>query len=279
MHVPIYPRVLALLLMLLLASFAGSAQAVEFDEKIKAPMVKEPAALRNQAQSYVAKFAALQADPAALISNRALAAERFDLSWQIQQAIDVHRPLGDLSAVGLEVRKEGGYRIDFNAWPQWDRPEGKFSFLLADPNWQGIGAELISRGFREADVATLKEYVSTHDLQKDSMRESLPLTLSFSKVVKKYDKIKRPVDDAAVLSYIYQREKLNAERGREWAEGLLNSLDAQRSRILLAFIDEMQSTGVWAPSNQRVGIDEQLRLMRLPDFEQLATAEAFGGAP
>ena len=62
--------------------------------------------------------------------------------------------------------------------------------------------------------------------------------MSFSKIVKKYDKIKRPVDDAAVLSYIYQREKLKAEKGREWAEGLLNSLDAQRARILLAYFVE-----------------------------------------
>ena len=35
MHVPSYPRIVAWLLML--ASFAGVAQAVEFDEKIKAP--------------------------------------------------------------------------------------------------------------------------------------------------------------------------------------------------------------------------------------------------
>ena len=59
MHVPSYPRVVALLLVL--ASFAGSAQAVEFDEKLKAPMVKDAAVLRTQAQSYAEKFTALQA--------------------------------------------------------------------------------------------------------------------------------------------------------------------------------------------------------------------------
>ncbi len=278
MHVSSYPRVLAMLG--LLACCAGSAQAVEFDEKIKAPMVKEPAALRTRAQSYVEKFNVLQtASPQEFIRNRALAAERFELSWQIQQAIDVRRPLGDLLAIGLEPWKDGSYRIDFNAWPQWERPDEKFGFLLAGPDWQSLGEVLVSRGFREADVATLKEYLATHDFQRDARRESLPLTLSFTKIVKKYDKIKRPVDDAVVLSYIYQRAKLNAERGRVWAEGILNSLDAQRSRILLAVIDESQSIGVWAPSNQRAGIDEQLRLMRLPDFEQLVTADAFGDAP
>jgi len=277
MHVPSYPRALAMLLML--ACFACSAQAVEFDEKVKAPMLKEPGALRTQAQSYVAKFAALQASPQELIGNRALVAERFDLTWKIQQAIDVRRPLGDLSSVGLERRDDGSYRIDYNKSPQWGRPDEQFSAVLNEVDWQGFGAHLISRGFRDVDVAKLKEYLSTHDLQKESRRASLPLTLSFSKVVKKYDNIKRPVDDATVLSYIYQREKATAEMGRQWVEGLLNSIDAQRARILLSYFEEMPSTGIWGPSDQRAGIDEQLRLMRLPDFEELVTAETMRGVP
>ena len=278
MHVPGYPRVVALLAVI--AGFASSAQAVEFDEKIKAPMVKDAAVLRTQAESYVSKFTALKdADPRELISNRALSAQRFDLTWQIQQAIDTQKPLGDLSALGFMARPDGSYRIDFNANPEWDRPEDRFAVLLAGPDWQGLGEQLIGRGFRQVDVETLKEYISTHDLQKVSRRESLPISLSFSKMVKKFAKIKRPVDDAFVLSYIYQREKFRAEMGRAWAEGLLNSLDAQRARILLAYFGEMPTTGVWGPSNQRAGIDEQVHLMRLLDFERLATAEAMGDAP
>jgi hypothetical protein len=276
MHVSSYPRALAMLLML--ACFAGGAQAVEFDERVEAPMVKEPAALRTRAQLYVSKFSALQAAPQELINNRALAMERFDLAWQIQRAIDTHRPLGDLSSVGLEAQQDGSYRVDYNASPQWNQLDELLAGWLGQVSWDAFGKQLIDRGFRAEDVATLKQYVSTHDLQQTSRREKLPLALSFSKVVRKYDKIKRPVDDAMVLSYIYQREKLSAERSREWAEGLLSALDAQRSRILLAYFGEMKSTGVWAPSDQRAGIDEQLRLMRLPNFEQLATSEAAGEA-
>jgi hypothetical protein len=277
MHVSSYPRVLALLLTL--ACCAGRAQAVEFNEMVKAPLVKDPVALRSQAQSYSAKFAALQASPQELISNRALAAERFEVVWQIQRTIDARRPLGDLSAVGLKAQEDGSYRIDYNASPQWSQPGELLPGWLSTVDWEIFSQQLIERGFRAEDVAALKEYVATHDLQKSSRLESLPLALSFSKVVKKYDKVKRPVDDAMVLSYIYQREKLNAERSRAWVEGLINSVDAQRQRILLAYFDEMRSTGVWGPSDQRAGIDEQLRIMRLPDFEQLATAEAAGAAP
>ncbi|HEU4778646.1 MAG TPA: hypothetical protein VFS58_02060 [Steroidobacteraceae bacterium] len=279
MHVPSYPRALALSL-LVLASFAGSAQAVEFNERLKAPMMSEPGALRSQALSYVAKFSALQsAAPRELIRNRALASERFDLVWQIQQAIDSRRPLGDLSAVGLEAQPDGSYRVDYDASPQWDQLDQLLAGWLPQVNWQVFGEELVQRGFRPEDVAPLKEFVSTHDAQKISRRESLPISLGFSKIVKKYDKIKRPVDDAAVLSYIYQRDKFRAEKTRQWAESLLNSLEPQNARVLLAYFDEMSSTGVWAPSDQRAGIDGQLKLMRLADFEQLATAEAVGGTP
>jgi hypothetical protein len=276
MHVPSYPRVLALLAVL--AGFAGGAQAVEFDANVKAPLVKEPTALRSQAQSYVAKFAALKdAGPQDLISNRALAAERFDLVWQIQQAIDVRRPLGDLSAVGLEAQADGSYRVDYNANPQWNEP-GRFpSIWLQGVDWDGLGTELIERGFRPEDVVKLRDYVATHDASQTAQQRSLKLAISFSKVVKKYDLIKRPVDDGQVLSYLYQLGKIQADATREWANGLLESLDAQRGRILLAYFSEMTATSIWAPSDQRAGIDELLRRMRLPNFEQLATAEVAGG--
>jgi hypothetical protein len=251
---------------------------VEFDEKVKAPMVREPAALRTQAQSYVEKFGALKdAGPQELISNRDLAAERFDLEWQIQQAIDVKRPLGDLSAVGLEAQPDGSYRVDYNANPQWNEP-GRFpSVWLPSVDWAGLGQQLIERGFRPEDVATLREYVATHDAGQVAQTRALPLAISFSRVVKKFDRIKRPVDDALVLSYLYQLKKIQTEATREWAVGLLNSVDAQRGRILLAYFSEMTATSIWAPSDQRAGIDELLRRMRLPNFEQLAAAEVAGG--
>jgi hypothetical protein len=117
MHVPSYPRVLALLLML--ASFAGGAQAAEFDngydERIKAPMAKGAAALKTQAESYSANFARLRTDsPAEMVTNQALTQERFELEWQLTRALEDNRPLEDLSALGLE-KYENGFRIDYNS--------------------------------------------------------------------------------------------------------------------------------------------------------------------
>jgi hypothetical protein len=268
------------LLLAMLANFAGSAAAVEFNEKLKAPMVSDPAALRSQAHSYVTKFKALQiSSPLERITNRALAKERHDLIWQIQQAIDAGRPLGDLSALGLVAREDGSYYVDLNANPQWERLEDLLAGWLPQTNWELFGEELMQRGFRPEDVTILRQYVTTHDAQRAGLQRSLPVAVGFSKVVKKYDRIKRPVDDGLVLSYLYQRSAISAESSREWAAGLLAALDEQRARILLAYFSEMQSTAIWAPSDQRAGIDHLVRQMRLPNFEQLAAAEAKGVAP
>ena len=269
-----------LLLALMCIGAAASAQAVEFDEKLKVPSVAEPAALRSQAESFKNKVAALEeAGPQQLVMNRALFAERFDLTWQLQRAIDARRPLGDLSEVGFVSRGDGSYAIDYETHPEWHRLDEAMAGWLPLVDWNVLGAELKARGFRDQDVTTLREYVRTHDARRAAAAKSLPVAISFSKVVRKLDRVKRPVPDNLVASYLYQRSRADAEATREWAQGLLQALDAQRARILMSYFDEMKFTGVIAPDDQRAGIDELLRLMRLPDFEQLATAAAKEGTP
>jgi hypothetical protein len=269
-----------LLLALILAGTAAAAQAVEFDERVKAPSVTEPAAFRAQADSFKQRVRSLkEAGPRELMMNRALFAERFDLTWQLQRAMNARRPLGDLAEVGFVSRGDGSYAIDYEAHPEWHRLDEAMAGWLPLADWTTLGAELRARGFRESDITALQEYVRTHDARGASARSSLPLAISFSKVVKKLDRVKRPVPDNLVLSYLYQRSRADAEATREWAEGLLQALDPQRARILLSYFDEMKFTGVIAPDDQRGGIDELLKLMRQPNFEQLATAEAKEGTP
>ncbi len=269
-----------LLLALVAAGAAAAVQAVEFDEKLKAPSVSEPAAFRAQAESFKSRAALLEdAGPRELMTNRTLFAERFDLTWQLQRALDVKRPLGDLAELGFVSRGDGSYSIDYDAHPEWHRLDEAMAGWLPLADWNTLGAELRARGFRESDVTALQEYVRTHDARRWSAARSLPLAIGFSKVVRKLDRVKRPVPDNLVLSYLYQRARADAEATREWAEGLLQALDPQRARILLSYFDEMKFTGIIAPDDQRAGIDELLRLMRQPNFEQLATAEAKEGTP
>jgi hypothetical protein len=277
-HRPRFRRVASLFVVL--AGLAGLANAVEFDEKAAAPLMKDAAALRAQAQGYATRFASFNdAGAEQLISSRALAHEQFDLSWQIQQAIDVGRPLGDLSAVGLVSRGDGSIRIDFNAFPQWERADQKLADVLPKLDLAAFSKQLAARGMTAAEAAALKTYLDTHDARVDAAARALPVSLGFSKVVKKYDRIKRPVPDATVLSYLYQRELAASDATREWAAGLLAALQPHGARILLSALNEGASSAVWGPSNQSAGIADILATVRLPDYEQRATAEARGDTP
>ena len=153
-----------------------------------------------------------------MVTDQALTRERFDLEWQLTRALEEKRPLEDLSALGLE-KHENGFRIDYNAFPQWQPFPETLASLMPTLNMDAAGPLLVARGFRESDVAALRSYLETHDLKADTSARTLPIAISFSKVVKKYDKIKRPVGKDLVFSFIYQRDKVEAEARRAWAEG------------------------------------------------------------
>jgi hypothetical protein len=271
---------LATVLMVTLATLASSAQAVDFDEKLKAPAMKDPAELRSQAQAFSARFAHLRAAaPEQLVKDAALAREHFDLSWKISRAIDERRPLPDLADVGIVAGPEGSIHIDSKAFPQWLPMYERLSSLLPGWDFAMFAPELVRRGFRDTDVTSLKEYLATHDLERAAAQRALPTALAFSKVVAKYDKLKRPVDNGLAMSFFYQQARLKAEASREWTAGLLDALDAQRGRILIEFFSEFETKTSWTPSDPAVAVAELLAIMRLPDFQQRATAEAQGVRP
>jgi hypothetical protein len=263
---------------LMCTGLTGISQAVEFDEKLKAPMMKDAGALRGEAQSFAARYAEMK-DGAAekVIRSRALAREQFDLIWQVQKAIDTRKPLGDVAVLGLEPRSDGSYHIDYGKYPQWDRVDEKLAIVLSTYERDALIQILVNRGFTREETDKLRAYVATHDLKAELGRQKLPIAMSFWKVIKKYDKLRRPVTDAVVLSYIYQRERAGSELTRQWAQNLLDQLGPHGGRILLSFLEELQSTALWAPSDQVAGIADTLAIFRLPDFEQRAITEASMG--
>jgi len=278
MQVKIHLRHAATLL-LWFTSLAGVAQAVEFNETLKAPRAIAGAELKTHAESYSASFAKLRdASPLEMVANKALTVERVDLEWQLKRALEDKRPLEDLSAFGL-VKQENGFRIDYNAFPQWQPFPEMLAELLPTMDLNVAIPQFVARGFRESDVATLRSYLEEHDLKAETAARTLPMAIGFSKVVKKYDKIKRPAGRDQVLAFLYQRGNIEAEVRRAWAEGLIRALDEQRVRILQSCFSEIQSTGYWGPDDVEAGVANLLALMRLPDYEQRATAEARGVAP
>ena len=267
---------IAPMLMLVLAAIT---QAAEFDEKLKAPTMKDTAELRSQAQAYSARFARVrEASPEQLLRDAALAREKFDVAWKIQWAINERKPIGELAESGVTLQPNGSYAVDTVGHPEWVDLANTIAVLLIGENQQHWIPLLIARGFRPQDVEVLKSYVQGHDPMKASAEATLPIALSFGRTVRKYDKLKRPVPDALVHSFWYQRAFAASESDRAWVLGLMRVLDAQPQRILVSSFAELKQTMYWIPENVPEGIASFLEVVRRPDFEALAIAEVKGVA-
>jgi hypothetical protein len=269
---------LAAVLMLALAGLGGAAQAVEFDEKLKVPMMKSAADTRTQAKSFAVKFREIRAaTPAQVILNASLARQQFDLKWQIQRAIDERKPLDAFAELGLVSGGDGTYSIDMRKYPEWDDlPQNIVGVLASSPISEPA---LIERGFRPEDVATLKSYIATHNPVTASKTAALPIALGFARTVRKYDRLKRPVPDSLVFTYFYQSALAVSESNRLWVSNLLKQFDSQRARILLSTFLDFETTSAWGPDDTKAGIESALANARLPNYEELATAEARGVTP
>jgi hypothetical protein len=264
------------------ASVVGTANAVEFDERLAAPQMKDAADLQSRSRAFFVRDAeqrALGLD--ALVRNRQLAQERFEVTWQLERAIDDKRPIGDLSAQGVVDRGDGTYSVDLSAYPQWGDPAARLASLLVamDPSHAAVAQELTRRGMSPGDLAKLQEYLSSHPVSTTTGAAALPIAVSFSRLVKKLDKLKRPVSDSLVRSYLYQRERATTEARRVWALSLLDAVGPAAIRIVDSYFGEMNESGVWGPSDTRAGTDDLLARMRRPDFEQRVAAEAKEVAP
>ena len=100
------------LLALLLAA-SGVAQAVEFDENLKAPRAASGAEVKSKLASVAAKMSGPNAvDALASVRDQALARERFDARWALGALIDAKTPLPDLQELGFEPNGDGSYSLD-----------------------------------------------------------------------------------------------------------------------------------------------------------------------
>jgi hypothetical protein len=267
--------------MSILATLAlgGAARAASFDEKIKAPAMKSVSDLRGQVEPFAVKYRALrESNPEQVIRDPAMARQQFDLKWQLLRAVESKQPLVDAAALGLVAQGDGSYRIDFHAYPEWDDFHETIAGMVSRANLDATGPRLLARGFRPEDLVTLEDYVAANSSDAQAAEESAAVTLAFANVVRKYDKLKRPVPDAVVESFYYQRNRAHSEAKRRWVEGLLQALDAQRVRVLLSTFLEMKPYGIWAPSDLKVAADELMAEMRKPDFEVRVRAELKGVA-
>jgi hypothetical protein len=266
--------------MLAMLASNGATSAAAFDEAVKAPAMRTTSELRAQVEPFAAKYRAVRGThPEQLVRDPALTRQKFDLKWQLLRAVEAGRPVENSESLGLISQGDGSYRIDLDAYPEWSDYHETIAGMLSRANLDATGPALIARGFRAEDLVTLKEYVASHDPAVQARSAVVPITLDFARVVRKFDKLKRPVPAALIDSFYYQRARAASESDRRWVEGLLQKLDDQRVRVLLSTFLEIKPVGIWAPSDLEAGSAALLAEMRKPDFEARVSAEAKGVAP
>jgi hypothetical protein len=259
------------LLALLLAT-AGVAQAVEFDENLKAPRAANGAEVKSKLMSVAAKVTGPNAiDALASVRDPALARERFDARWALGVLIDAKAPLPELAELGFEPNGDGSYNLDTAAHPEW-QPLSENLLLFADPSiLEKFAPSLLARGFKSEDLDQLQTYVKKNDLKRARDLQQLSLILSASKKAKKLQKLKR-LDDNFMASFFYQKQWQFSETERKWATGLLDVLEPRAQRVLASYFSEISSKQYLAPTPTADAYKYEKELLLRPDLEQMAKA-------
>jgi hypothetical protein len=219
------------------------AQAAPFDETLKPPRAATSQALRTKLAAHFATFQRKQQDqdPAAFIRDRGAHKQWADAYFAVTLALDEGTPLGDLSAFGLIAQTDGKYRIDLRAFPQWEPLDTRLRMFGNPQVLESYLPVLQARGFRESDIQALRTYTATHDARLAIHAEGRQLVDTFAKRLQIQHRAGRQPDLQDVLAYRYQKASIKAEAGRQWAVGLLDTLDRQRQRILVAVLDESEA--------------------------------------
>jgi hypothetical protein len=264
-------RSAAVALMALLGSLAGGAQAVEFDEKLKAPMVRNGAELKPKLDSHVQLMNRINAKaPIDQVRDKASLRQRVDLYWLLGRLVDERVPLPELSALGFEAKGDGSYRIDTHKHPQWRPLDQNLTMFGEVSAVDAVAPALTARGMRDDDLAALRAYIAANDLEHRRAERKLSIVLSAAKVAKKYQKAKQPFDDRAMLAYFYQKQLGAAEVEQQWSEGLMNSVSSQAQRILASFFAEDSGSWFIAPTPTADALEYERQMLLKPDIEQLA---------
>jgi hypothetical protein len=257
------------LLALLLAA-TGVAQAVEFDENVKAPRAVSGADLKSRLDAVSVRVSGPGAmDALERVRNTALARQHLEARWMVGQMVDARLPLTELEADGFEKQPDGSYVIDGAKHPEWHSMLEKVLVLSDATVLTRLEPAFTARGFRPEDHAALTAYVESHDLARMRGEAQLQLMISASKKAKKLHKLKR-LDDNFMESLFYQKQVQSAGVEMSWATGLLDVLQPQAQRILVSYFSELTPTSVISPTDNASAYRYERELLLRPDFEQFA---------
>jgi hypothetical protein len=265
-------------------SFAGvlaiflaiAVQAAPFDEKVKAPRAASSQALGSRFEAHFQTFERKQkdADPAAFMRDQRAHQQWSDLFFTLRLALDERLPLQDLAEFGLVAQADGSYVVDLRKFPQW-QPLAARLYRLSNPEvFESYVDALRARGFRDSDLATLRQYLATHDPRSRVLAEGRPLIETFARRLQQRPAAV-PLNLEEMLAYRYQKDSLKAEIERQWAVELFDTLDPQRQRILASLLDEYEGSLMFgrpgAPLDQT--LEAEARPLVSGEYVQMLTTQ------
>lgn len=263
--------------LLLALLVAAPTEAAPFDEKLKAPRVATSQALRAKLAAHFATFQRKQQDPdpAAFIRDRVAYRQWSDLYFSVQLAMDEKTPLKGLEAYGLVAKADGTYTVDLRAFPQWEPLDSRLHKLANPEVLESFAPALKTRGFGDEDLRALQTYLATHDPDLTLNTEGRQLVDTFANRLQVQRKGGQRLNLQEVLAYRYQKSDLRADVERRWAIGLIDTLDRQRQRILLSYLDEFQSEMTFGAPHRVLDatLEEEAQPMISGEYVQTLTTE------
>jgi hypothetical protein len=244
----------------LLAMLLGPPlQGATFDERLEAPRATSAKGLQSQFQAHFDAFRQKQQtpDPAAFIRDKASHKQWTDLFFAVTRAMDESVPLGDLAAFGLIAKPDGTYSVNLKKFPEWEPLDAKLNVLSNPEVFESFIPALKARGFRDSDVDTLRTYLATHDPRMLTHKNGRQLVTGFATRLQRQRQAGQALNLKEVMTYRYQKNSIKSEAKRQWALGLLDTLDAQRQRILASFLEESDSELVFGTPSE--SIDQSLQ--------------------
>jgi hypothetical protein len=234
---------LVVLALSLLAS-STTSYCAEFQQRVRAPKLATHAELKAKLREPLEQSTM---SPADRVRNAAVSHRWVDLTWQLNLMAQAGQELPDLAEFGLVKQPNGSYLIDVSENPEWETWNLKSSLMRNPQVFELHAKRLRERGFREQDIAILKQHVAQRDQRGAVIDAERSIIRSIKAYRSRTQRLEREIDPLDAASYAYQLDLARDAASKNWVADLLAKLDPQRQRILISFYQELGGTIIFAP--------------------------------
>ena len=237
--------------LLLVTHSAMGAGDGAFDERVRPPAIVSGAEFSRVATRLLVSSETADEALRRRLDDRASGRAWIDLKWQFDLGMDRKLTAGQLKKLGLKSKGDGSYSVELKSHPMWWPLEERMTAFLGQNGLSDIEEELQRLGFRSEDFSAIREYLQTHDWERDALRSANALTKSITSRFPSSTSRSPPrkIDRATARSFVYQRRLARADALERWSLGLLSVLGAQPRRILISYLADLDGHMIFIPDN------------------------------